>query len=172
MIKWSDGKHTPTRKALISRLTDRAIIMENDCIEWSGKIDKKTGYGVVCVVVNGVRKFTSAHRLSAHVFLNLDLLDSKTQPNHSCDNKKCINPVHLVLGSQLDNVRDCIIKGRRANVKGSNNPISKLNESKVKEIWENLKHYRWGMKTKLATKFGVSNAIICRIASGSMWGHC
>lgn len=41
---------------------------------------------------------------------------------HKCDQPSCINPEHLFLGTQQDNVDDMIRKGRQADRKGINNP--------------------------------------------------
>lgn len=51
---------------------------------------------------------------------------------HTCDNKGCINPTHLFLGTQKDNIQDALTKGRVAH--GENNGSSILTERQVLEI--------------------------------------
>lgn len=53
---------------------------------------------------------------------------------HTCDNRNCINPNHLFLGTHKDNAQDSVSKGRWVNVKGEKNGKSKLTEQQVKEI--------------------------------------
>jgi hypothetical protein len=74
----------------------------SDCTEWSGYIDPTNGYGRY--------SHQYAHRLAyekAHGPIPAGL-----QVMHSCDNRACVNPDHLSLGTNLDNVRDMESKGR------------------------------------------------------------
>lgn len=58
-------------------------------------------------------KFTGVHR---HVYTEMygEIPKGKVIM-HSCDNPKCINPEHLILGTQGENIRDCVTKGRHRN---------------------------------------------------------
>ena len=53
---------------------------------------------------------------------------------HSCDNPKCVNPAHLWLGTNLENSRDMVQKGRMQDQKGVKGPNAKLSETQVKCI--------------------------------------
>src|SRR5690606_41243895 len=53
---------------------------------------------------------------------------------HTCDNKRCINPEHLVLGTQADNMADKVSRNRQA--KGETHGMSKLTNEQVKYIKE------------------------------------
>lgn len=53
---------------------------------------------------------------------------------HKCDNRRCVNPNHLFLGTHQDNVDDMMRKGRRAPTTGFNNPNSILTREQVLEI--------------------------------------
>lgn len=76
------------------------------CWIWISLLDRK-GYGRVWF--NG--KEQRAHRLSAHLYLDMKL-DDEVQALHKCDNTWCVNPEHLFTGSNLDNIKDRISKGR------------------------------------------------------------
>ena len=87
---------------------------------------------------------------------------------HSCDTPECCNPDHLFLGTQRDNVRDCMKKGRRYDCRGENNSGAKLTKIDVLAIKHWLKDARWTQK-KIAGLFGVCLATINRINTGVSW---
>jgi hypothetical protein len=80
---------------------------------------------------------------------------------HRCDNPPCINPKHLFLGNQSDNIIDCVLKGRHA--------ATKLNPEKVKEIRKKI-DFGEGIR-KLGREFGVCHKTIYEIKKGIRWAH-
>ncbi len=84
---------------------------------------------------------------------------------HICDNKLCINPEHLLLGSIQDNVKDMVSRNRQA--KGINNGTAKLTEKIVEEILLNTTDNQ----VYLADKYGVDQAVISSIQLGKIWKH-
>jgi len=83
---------------------------------------------------------------------------------HHCDNSACINPEHLFLGTQKDNMQDAIRKGRMA--RGEAHGSSKLTEADVRAIQADTT----STPTKLGRKYGVSPSNICAIKIGATWG--
>lgn len=83
---------------------------------WNWALSKSGGYGMMMYLGQQM----NISRLVAHLYHGLDYRQSKIQALHSCDNPACINPKHIFLGTQLDNVRDCISKGRTASQRRGN----------------------------------------------------
>lgn len=79
--------------------------MAGDCIEFEGARNKG-GYGVLPREVNGSRL---AHRASLAEYLGRPV---QGIVRHSCDNPPCINPEHLIEGTQQSNVDDAVERGR------------------------------------------------------------
>lgn len=84
---------------------------------------------------------------------------------HRCDNRACINPVHLYLGTPYANVQDSILRNR--NTKGELHGLSKLNASQALSIFNNTSISR----QSLATMYGVSVSAITHVQNGDTWQH-
>jgi len=118
---------------------------------------------------NGVKPTPKmAHRL-AWQYTNGPIPDG-LECCHRCDNRGCCNPAHLFLGTHLDNMRDCMGKGRLNTQRGSNAGPAKLNERQVVEI---RSMYRPGVVSlnRLAKVFGVSQRAILFIVQRKSWKH-
>ena len=94
------------------KLISKCIVMSNGCWEWLG-YRNKCGYGRL--TFRG--KKTLAPRMAWMVFV-AEIPDGM-KVLHRCDNPPCINPEHLFLGSDRDNVADCIKKGRFRGIENS-----------------------------------------------------
>lgn len=118
---------------------------DNSCWEWNGS-KCKDGYGYF-------RSKTEkrAHRYS--YILNFGDIPEGKQVLHKCNNPPCVNPNHLKLGTNYDNMQDKKIAGHYYN--GENHHNSKLTDVQVIEVLD-LRGPSW----KVAEKYGVSGASI------------
>src|SRR4051812_13745983 len=109
-------------------------------------------------------KSVSAHRAAWILFKGpipegLDVL-------HKCDNRLCVRPSHLFLGTDIDNMRDCVVKGRIAF--GVRQGLAKLTDERVLEIRAT---YRRFTKTQLAKNYNVSRRTIANVINRVIWKH-
>lgn len=95
---------------------------------------------------------------------------------HTCNNTKCCNPNHLILGNQSENARYAVKCGRWNNY-GENNGFSKLTTDQVREIHilyneERCKYpdiKKWHIQKDIAKRFGMDSSQINRIINGKYW---
>lgn len=128
----------------------------NQCWEWQKSVDKD-GYGVFRPVYG---KAMRAHRYAF-------MIENGTLPEvvrHSCDNRLCCNPSHLIAGDHQANVMDRVARDRSA--KGSNNGRARLQESQVLQILAD------GRKShEIAADYGVDPSTVRHIKQRTIWGH-
>jgi hypothetical protein len=94
---------------------------------WIWTASRTKGYGKI----KKGGKLKLAHQL-AWELANSNPMPANLVVLHDCDNPSCVNPAHLTVGTQTDNVRDCVKKGRTCS--GETNPKAKLTEDQVKQI--------------------------------------
>lgn len=121
--------------------------------------------------VNG--KMVLLHRLSYCEANKLALEDIHGYVvRHKCDNPCCINPQHLELGSQADNVRDMNVRGRQRTVHGIDSPHAKVTEEIVRSIRsEYRKSSRAFGYSALGRKYNISDVMVSHIANYRQWKH-
>lgn len=142
------------------------------CWNWAGS-RSGSGYG---------QFWDGARSIPAHWFLLTKRPGRGKEACHRCDNKLCVRPSHIFIGTRSDNMRDCVSKGRlrptngclamlkiRNVHKGVNNHQSKLTEEEATEA-KNCPRKR-GYATAMAKRLGVSLTVICDIRDGKRWTH-
>lgn len=134
--------------------------IHGECWTWVGS---KNAHGYGRFGINGKNYY--AHRIAWQI-KHGDIPDGMSVC-HKCDRTSCVNPNHLFLGSQKDNLNDASTKGRTS--RGSHRPKAKLREGQIKEI---ILLKSQGIKQKqIALKFGVGQATISRIVHRTKWKH-
>ncbi|MDE2097976.1 MAG: HNH endonuclease [Patescibacteria group bacterium] len=88
---------------------------------------------------------------------------------HRCDNRKCVRPDHLFLGTNLDNVRDMLDKGRHWSGKGEANGRARLRSVDIPIL--RAKHAAGQSIRSLAKSYGMSRTTIQRAINGQTWTH-
>lgn len=170
---WRDGILTPHgnnpdwRGTPIERFTKFISPEPNSgCWLWTGNANGagKWIYGTLSVK----RKTIRSHRFAWLFFrgpipVGMDVL-------HKCDVTLCANPDHLFLGTDLDNQRDMIKKGRdskrRALIRGSSNYGAKLAEQQILAILSDNRRQK-----EIASEYGVSKSCIAMIKKKRNWKH-
>lgn len=98
--------HDPPRKPIKERFEERYIpVPESGCWIWTGHI-RTNGYGAMSIK----SKLQYAHRISWE--LHNGPIPEGLFVLHKCDNPPCVNPDHLFIGTQKDNLQDAFKKGR------------------------------------------------------------
>jgi hypothetical protein len=141
--------------------------------ESSYQVDNKTGcwiwmksrcekgYGMFRLFGRGIR----AHRAGWY-FHNQEMIPDGVIACHKCDNPPCVNPGHIFLGSQQDNMDDMRKKGRARHLKGGENKNAVLTERQVMGILQSDIP-----ATKLAPVLDVCESTIRAIRQGKNWKH-
>lgn len=132
------------------------------CWLWRGFITKY-GYGRV----GHAGKYRQAHRASWEV--HREPIPDGMDVLHECDVRSCINPDHLFLGTDIDNIADMDAKGRRYVLRGEEQGSAILTEADVREIRSRPRDR--GTGNALAEEFGVSPSLISLVRLGKAWSH-
>lgn len=166
------SKYIKKEKTALQRFNEK-IIKTKTCWLWTANKDKD-GYGKF-YLGGGCRAPRAAYKLfKGEIPKGLCVL-------HSCDVRECVNPDHLWLGTNTDNMRDKIRKGRgnmpsgnqhhsrrhpEKMKRGENHPNSKLNSAAALEIISSN-----ASQKILSAKFKVSEGAITAVRRGITWRH-
>jgi len=155
-------------KSTINSIKNRfysKVLLPNDngCMEWIGCFYDKKAYGAFSIN----RKNNLSHRYSYK--LHFGKIPKNLWVLHKCDNKKCVAPEHLFLGTPKDNTQDMIQKGRKWDLKGEKSGTAKLTDKDVYEIKDKLS--KKIHQEVISKEYGVSQYAISKIKRGKTWIH-
>ena len=137
---------------------------DDECWEYQGFLNAD-GYGSAHLSWRGSNVL--AHRTMYQEYYG-DTLIGNDVVRHTCDNRACCNPHHLVKGKQADNVRDCVERGRFPNRAGESNGRSRLSQQLVNDIRRlySSKMWSYGLLSQL---FEVDKTTIAHIIKERTW---
>lgn len=131
-----------------------------ECWPWYGPLTND-GYGLARIK----GKIFRAHRLVYQSLIGP--IPDGLYVCHLCDNRACVNPQHLFLGTPLDNMRDKQRKGRAWHPRGEQSSAAKITEDDVRTI----RAARFTPISELARRYGISRNQVFTIRRREAWKH-
>lgn len=145
-----------------TRLLSKAAWV-GECLVWNGGMGSG-GYGTFHF--NGRNQ--SAHRVSYQI--HKGEIPAGMVVMHSCDNRRCINPAHLSIGTSKGNAADMNQKGRNRQVAGTKHHAAKLTPEIAAEIRRRYRPYcRKDGSSALAREFGITQGAVHAVIRGVTW---
>ena len=143
----------------IQRFLDKvAVGAKEECWNWTAGLFK-SGYGQFNAG-DGVLRAYYAHRFAFELWVGP--IPSGLLVCHSCDNRRCVNPAHLFLGTDADNLRDMRQKGR--GVSGFAIRFGRYSDEQVSAIRQ--ARQQGESYNSIATRMGVSMSHVWKICNG------
>ncbi len=138
----------------------------DECWIWTAAKDRY-GYGRMWIPRQNRGALAGAHRI-AWALANQAEIPEGLLVLHRCDSPPCVNPNHLFLGTQADNMADKVAKNRQSRIarKGESHGSAKLMETQVVAIFYDPRPH-----AQIAGDFGVSRGQVWGIKAGRTWRH-
>jgi len=149
------------RQPLIERFLQYVVpTNEKECWIWKGAL--RNGYGIL-----NVNKYAEgAHRISYELYK--DRIPSDLLIRHLCNNPPCVNPYHLEIGTQQDNMNDMVRSERSA--KGENHSQASLTNEVVVKM-RNMRETNGLSYQKIADMYNVDLKTAYKAILGITWSH-
>jgi hypothetical protein len=136
----------------------------DECWEWLGG-KQNTGYGIF--YFNSILQLT--HRYSYEYYNGI--IKNKLFVLHKCDNPPCLNPNHLELGTQTDNMKDMSLKNRKAILRGSDASNSLLLDQDILDIFKKIDDGLYNNIEEICFDYHVQYHVIAAIFDRKSWMH-
>lgn len=157
------GKSVRKMRPLLTRFFAKVRVhAATSCWPWISAKDK-AGYGYFNMRNATCCRNIRAHRLS-WILHNAQDIPKGLFVLHRCDNPSCVNPRHLFLGTNTDNMRDMADKKRACL--GEKHPAAKITAKDALSIRIDKRSCR-----KIATEYGIGHNQVSRIKKGERWGN-
>lgn len=134
-------------------------VPESGCWFWLAAVNKRSGYGLFTLSTD--LRSLHAHRVSYELFRSK--IPEGMNVLHSCDIPFCVNPDHLRLGTQADNMNDVKIR-KRSGMRGTRNKHARLDDKMVRDIRESTL-----AGVDLAKKYKVSKNTVYDVRNNRTW---
>lgn len=160
LSRWNSTKFCSRKCKQLVLFWEKVNVTLDGCWEWTAALYNSGG-----AYFHRKNDSNSAYRFSFE--LHYGEIDKDLFVCHKCDNRKCVRPDHLFLGTCQDNMTDAVNKGRTA--KGEVIKTSKLTSKDVLEIKALLN--QGYTREYIASLFNVHHSNITYIATNKIWKH-
>jgi len=157
-MKYGRGRHAPPLEERFWMYAEKS----EGCWIWKGQISTP-GYGVL----GHNYKRVGAHRVSWEI--HNGPISNGLWVLHKCDVRACVNPDHLFLGTQTENMRDAVAKGRHVHCTfhGEDHPEAKATWEKAREVRRLSDEGLY--QREIADRLGLTRSCVNNILRGLTW---
>lgn len=148
------------------------VRISDGCWLWAGAVRGRVGnqYGFIYILGRPVRLAMGTHRFS-WILANKQDIPHGMEICHSCDERLCVNPDHLFLGTQEDNMKDMAAKGRASRtpkcfLRGESSSQAKLTDTDILAIRTDLRPQK-----EIASDYAITQSSVSLIKNRKTWSH-
>jgi len=161
---------------LLERFWDKVDIVYNKdetlnmnaCMIWKGAL-LENGYGVFYNLKKNIRAHRFIYECYNGPIPEYDEYHKRMCICHKCNNRSCVNPLHLKIGTNQQNSDDMVNAGRQA--RGSTHGNSIFEDTDIIDILTDIYNNKYFNVDEISKKYSVDRRTICGILKGKNWTH-
>ena len=150
---------------MVERFMEKTVRDASGCLLWTAA-KAKFGHGLFTVALPNHHRVAKAHRIAWEIANRASLLPGSVI-RHTCDNPACVEPAHLIAGTQAENVKDSWERGRSWRHRGESSQKAQLTEAQVLDA--RLRFKTGEPIPKIAAEYGVKYPALYNAVQGRSW---